>query len=76
MNSNIPNSCIIVHEKKILKHFPIYVKIKTPPGAILFVRGSRFLQFRIFTIYTTFCVNIGIFGEVVLEKKIFKIVHM
>lgn len=34
--------------------------------------GLRFYQFRNFTLNKSFSVNIGIFGEVVFHKKIFK----
>lgn len=34
------------------------------------VQGSRFLQFRFFTLYTNFGVNIGISDVEILEKKI------
>lgn len=55
--------------RRVLKIYPMffYDKLWTPSGAPLLVRGSRFWQFSIFTIYTSFPLNVGIFGAGVLQ---------
>lgn len=62
-------------KRRFLNIFPMYfyVKLWALPGAPGLSGVTIFFQCRIFTIYKSFCVDIGISGEVVLEKIFFKI---
>lgn len=66
LQSNLTNSCIVALRKKIFNIISIYfhVKLWTPLGTQVLVLGSQFSQFRIYTIYTSLAVNIGISGAV------------
>lgn len=63
--------------KKILKYFSYGFLCwnLSPAGGPSLSPGSQILQYRIFTIYTSFCVNNCISSAVVFEKKIFKHKH-
>lgn len=65
---------IVFLEKMILKPFSSIILYSTLNhlGIPVLIQGSWILQFRIFTLYTSFGVYFGIFRALILEKKIFK----